>query len=99
MLKGPPAGGGAAGTSSRPSLGVSMPPPDTRLAHDGTRGGFGLNQQMVVGLLFLAGGIAITVLTYKSAVAAGGGQYIVAYGPIIFGAITFLRGIGNTSGE
>ena len=51
---------------------------------------------MIVGLLFLVGGIAVTALTYKSAVSSGGGQYIVAHGPIIFGAVQFLRGIGES---
>ena len=99
VLKPPVAGGGAAGASNRPSLGGYTPPPDARVAPDRTGSAFGLNAQMVVGLLFMAVGIAITVLTYKWAVAEGGGQYVVAYGPIIFGAVTFLRGIGNPGGE
>jgi hypothetical protein len=51
---------------------------------------------MLVGLLFLVGGIAITAFTYKSAVSSGGGRYIVAHGPILFGAVQFLRGVGES---
>jgi hypothetical protein len=37
------------------------------------------------------------VLTYQSAASSPhGGRYIIAHGPIIFGAIQLLRGIGDS---
>jgi hypothetical protein len=53
-------------------------------------------RQMIFGLLWLLGGVAITVFTYNAATSSpGGGRYVLAYGPIIYGAITFLRGLGD----
>jgi hypothetical protein len=58
----------------------------------GEGGGGGL---MVLGLVLVIVGIAITVITKDHAQRAGGGTYIVAYGPIIWGAITFFRGLAR----
>jgi hypothetical protein len=56
---------------------------------DATGGG----KDMVVGALWCVGGILVTVITYGAASTnPAGGQYVVAYGAIIFGAIQFLRG-------
>ena len=63
---------------------------------DAGGGGSGAGAQVLVGLLFLVGGIAVTALTYKSAVAQGGGRYVVAHGPIIFGVVQLLRGVGGS---
>jgi hypothetical protein len=62
----------------------------------GSSSSAGANRKMVVGLALLLGGIAVTALTYQSAAASGGGSYVVAYGPIIFGAIHFVRGVGES---
>ena len=52
---------------------------------------------IVVGLLLLIVGIAITSATYSSA-STQGGTYIVAYGPIIFGVIRLFRGLFRLGG-
>ena len=47
-------------------------------------------REMRQGALWCAVGLLITGLTYSAA--AGGGVYIVAWGPVVFGAIRFFRG-------
>lgn len=47
-----------------------------------------------IGVLLLAGGLLITVLTYGAA-SQGGGRYIVAYGPIIGGIVCIFRGLSG----
>jgi len=49
--------------------------------------------QLGVGVLLVLVGIVITAVTYGSASAQGGGTYIVAYGPIVFGVISIIRGL------
>ena len=51
----------------------------------------GAMKQIGVGFLMLAIGIVITAATYS--MAHNGGVYVVAYGPVIFGAIAILRGL------
>jgi hypothetical protein len=47
-----------------------------------------------VGLAVLIVGIVITVVTYSNAASSpSGGTYVVAWGPMVFGAITVLRGL------
>ena len=53
---------------------------------------------MVLGLILCVVGIAITVGTYDSASRSGGGTYFIAYGPIIYGAIRFFKGLVNLGG-
>ncbi len=53
---------------------------------------------MVIGLILCVVGIAITVGTYDSASRSGGGTYFIAYGPIIYGAIRFFKGLVNLGG-
>jgi hypothetical protein len=48
---------------------------------------------MVYGALWCVGGIIITAVTYGAA--SGGGRYMVAFGPIIYGAIRFFRGVSQ----
>lgn len=48
-------------------------------------------KNMAVGGLFCAAGVVATVVTFAFAL-QGGGHYIVAYGPAIFGGIQFCRG-------
>jgi hypothetical protein len=43
------------------------------------------------GALWLAVGLIITVVTYAQA--AGGGVYIVAWGPMLYGAYRIIRGV------
>ena len=49
-------------------------------------------KDIVIGLLLLVVGLVITAATYSSA-AREGGTYVVAYGPVIFGAIRIFRGL------
>lgn len=51
------------------------------------------NRDMLVGALWCGGGILITVITYSAASGPQGGTYLLAWGPIIFGGIQFLRGL------
>jgi hypothetical protein len=53
----------------------------------------GLNDR-TVGLLWLAGGAAVTFLTY--AVAAPGGVYVVAWGAMLVGAVKLLGSLSDT---
>jgi hypothetical protein len=55
------------------------------------------HRMMIVGGVIALLGIVITAATYSSASQAGG-TYIVAYGPIIGGVITFFRGLARASG-
>ena len=47
-----------------------------------------LRQMLYGGVLFLAG-VIVTAVTYS----AGGGSYLLAYGPILGGALWFVRGL------
>jgi hypothetical protein len=51
--------------------------------------------QIGIGVLLLFIGLIITGATYSSASSSGGGTYLVAYGPIIVGIVTIIRGIIN----
>ncbi len=51
----------------------------------------GAAKQLGIGVLMLVVGVMITAATYS--MASNGGMYVVAYGPIIFGAISVLRGL------
>jgi hypothetical protein len=48
-------------------------------------------KQMVIGAVVALVGLIITVVTYKAA--SGGGHYVVAWGPAIFGLVAFVRGL------
>jgi hypothetical protein len=50
------------------------------------------------GLILLIGGLVLTVATYSSA-SQQGGTYIIAYGPMIVGAIRLIRGLAGSSGS
>lgn len=54
-------------------------------------------RQLVLGGILLLGGILVTVLTRDAAASRGGGSYIVAYGPMIWGFIQIVRGIGGVA--
>lgn len=64
--------------------GESEPEPQGR--HPGT-------SSIVIGLIFLVLGLVITIGTYNSAATSGGGTYVVAYGPMIFGFIKLIQGL------
>lgn len=49
-------------------------------------------RNLLFGSLWLAGGLAVTLLTYTTA-SRSGGRYVMAYGAIVGGAIQLLRGI------
>jgi hypothetical protein len=49
-------------------------------------------KNMLVGGLWCVGGLAVTGFTYASA-SSGGGTYFIMWGPAIFGAIQFFRGV------
>jgi len=49
-------------------------------------------RHMLNGVLSIAGGIAVSIVTYMVAV-LGVGFYIVAVGAVIFGIIEFFRGL------
>jgi hypothetical protein len=48
-------------------------------------------RHMLYGILWAAGGTAVTIATYEAA--SEGGWYIVAWGAILFGIIDFFRGL------
>ncbi len=52
-------------------------------------------RRMAVGGILCVVGIAITAATYNSAQDSGGGTYVIAYGPMIIGAIRFFQGLGG----
>lgn len=56
------------------------------------------NSQLGIGVLLLLVGIVITAATYGSASSAGGGTYIIAYGPMIVGVIQIFRGLAAMNG-
>jgi hypothetical protein len=51
------------------------------------------NRLIVTGLIAMIVGLVLTVGTYESAVGRGGGTYLVAWGPMVWGLITFFRGV------
>jgi len=54
-------------------------------------------KNMLYGALWCIGGIGVTAATYSAA--SGGGRYVVTWGAIVFGAIQFVRGLKQSSGE
>ncbi|MGE0328513.1 MAG: hypothetical protein AB7K71_09235 [Polyangiaceae bacterium] len=50
---------------------------------------------MTKGALWCIGGLIVTAITYSAA--AGGGTYVVTWGAIIFGAIQFFKGVGQSN--
>lgn len=55
-------------------------------------------RRMMVGLVLLIVGIAITAGTYNSASDRGGGTYFIAYGPMVVGGIRFFQGLFGMMG-
>lgn len=54
-------------------------------------------KNMRYGAMWCAGGVVVTVLTFQAA--AGGGQFVIAWGAILFGAIQFFRGMSQSASE
>jgi hypothetical protein len=61
--------------------------PETGIASTG-------KSDMLIGGLWIAGGLLITFGTY--ALASNGGTYFITYGPVIYGVYRFIRGIVKT---
>jgi hypothetical protein len=57
----------------------------------------GAGGQIALGLILLIVGIAITAVTHGQA-SRQGGTYVIAYGPMIWGAITMIRGLIRLGG-
>lgn len=63
--------------------------PETGIASTGKR-------DMLIGGLWIVGGLIITIGTYT--MASNGGTYFITYGPIIYGVIRFFKGVAKTVG-
>jgi hypothetical protein len=50
------------------------------------------NRDLVLGSVLLGLGLLITLVTYDSA-SQSGGTYVIAYGPMVVGAIRLFRGL------
>jgi hypothetical protein len=50
---------------------------------------------MLFGGLWMAGGAAISLITYQAA--SGGGTYFVFWGAVVWGAIDFIKGFSEWS--
>jgi hypothetical protein len=54
------------------------------------------NRMLATGVVFFLIGLVITLVTYSSASSGrGGGTYIVAWGPMVFGVIRIFRGLAS----
>ncbi len=51
-------------------------------------------KNLAVGALWCVGGLIVTIATYAAA-SDGGGTYFIMWGPVIFGAIQFFKGLGQ----
>ena len=58
------------------------------------KSGGGLNGDVILGIILIIVGIAITAITHDHA-SRQGGTYIVAFGPIVFGVIRLFRGLAQ----
>ena len=57
------------------------------------------SRQIMIGAAFLMIGLIVTAVTYSMASSSpSGGSYLVAYGPMLYGAITLIRGLINRGG-
>jgi hypothetical protein len=55
----------------------------------------GVNGDIILGIILIVIGIAITAITHDHA-SKQGGTYIVAFGPIIVGVIRLFRGLARS---
>jgi len=57
------------------------------------------SRQITTGAVFLVLGIIITAVTFGLASSSpSGGTYVIAYGPMVYGAITLIRGLASKNG-
>jgi predicted phage tail protein len=56
-------------------------------------GGGGGGADVLVGALFLVGGLLLTAVTL--AAASGGGTYVLAWGPMLYGGIRLMKGLAR----
>ena len=54
-------------------------------------------RDLLVGGIWLAVGLVITVGTYEMVRGEGGGKYILAYGAMFWGLVRIIRGMDRTS--
>ncbi|MCA9675136.1 MAG: hypothetical protein KC464_08890, partial [Myxococcales bacterium] len=54
-----------------------------------------IHPRFYAGLFAIVVGVLITVVTYEGAASQGGGTYLIAYGPIVWGIINVIRGLGG----
>lgn len=52
-------------------------------------------RDMRIGGIVFAVGLVVTIVTYQMATELVGGYYLIAYGPISWGAIQFIRGVSR----
>lgn len=57
----------------------------------------GVNGDIILGIILIVIGIAITVITHDHATKQGG-TYVVAFGPIVVGVIRLIRGLARSGG-
>lgn len=55
----------------------------------------GINGDIILGIILIVIGIAITAITHDHA-SKQGGTYVVAFGPIIVGVIRLFRGLARS---
>jgi hypothetical protein len=55
-------------------------------------------KNMLFGAMWCGGGLLITTWTYLGA-SESGGIYVLAWGPVLYGAIRFFRGLTQTMGQ
>ncbi|HUQ05639.1 MAG TPA: hypothetical protein VM261_24215 [Kofleriaceae bacterium] len=71
--------------------GPQDPPPPANLSLTPSR-----DADIAIGLLLMLGGIMVTVLTYDAA--SGGGMYVIAWGPVVYGFLRLMRGLSRGAG-
>jgi hypothetical protein len=69
---------------------IVAPPVDRSTVNDAA------NRQMMIGAGLFVVGLIITVITYSIA-SDGGGTYLICWGPVVFGAIRFFKGLSARS--
>lgn len=52
------------------------------------------HNDMIIGGLWIAGGLILTIGSYMM-VADKGGRYLITYGPVIYGVIRFFKGVSK----